>query len=86
MDLLMECGYNKPVSRVNIEDKPNIIQTITLHKVLISLAELSQFCSRLLALGVATAPKDYSHLHSYFSIEDEELTSALCTGVHIIQW
>ena len=44
MDLLVECGYSKSVPRVVLEDKPNIIQTITLHTVILaSLAELSQF-------------------------------------------
>ena len=81
MDLLVECGYSKPVPRVVLEDKPNIIQTITLHKVILaSLAELSQFHKGFSALGVAAALKDYPHLlHSYFSVEhDDELTSGIC--------
>ena len=89
MDLLMECGYNKPVSRVELEDKPNIIQTVTLHKVILaSLAELSQFRKGLSALGVDAALKAYPHLlHSYFSIEHkDELTSGMCIEVYIIQW
>ena len=89
MDLLMECGYNKPVPRVELEDKPNIIQTVTLHKVILaSLAELSQFRKGLSALGVAAAVKDYPHLlHSYFSVEDNyELTSGMCIEVYMIQW
>lgn len=58
MDLLMECGYNKPVSRVNVDDKPNTILTITLHKVILaSLAELSQFRNGLSTLGVAQHSK-----------------------------
>ena len=79
MDLLMECGYSKPVPRVVLEDKPNIIQTITLHKVILaSLAELSQFHKGLSALGVAAALKDYPHLlHSYFTVEHDELTSGM---------
>ena len=36
MDLLVECGYSKRVPRVVLEDKPNIIQTITLHKVILA--------------------------------------------------
>lgn len=73
IDLLMECGYNKPVLRVELEDK-HIIQTVTLHKVILaSLAELSQFRKGLSALGVVTALKEYSHLlHSYFCLEDED--------------
>ena len=44
IDLLLECGFNKPLFKVQLEDKTNVIQTITLHKVILaSLAELSQF-------------------------------------------
>ena len=85
----MECGYNKPVPRVELEDKPNIIQTVTLHKVILaSLAKLSQFRKGLSALGVAAAVKEYPHLlHSYFSVEDnDELTSGMCIEVYMIQW
>jgi len=61
MDLLLECGYTKPIPKVVVADKTNIIQTITLHKaVLVSLAELLQFRKGLSSLGVAGALKDHS--------------------------
>lgn len=85
MDLLMECGYTKPVSRADLGDKPDIIQSVTLHKVvLVSLAELSQFRKGLATLGVATALKDYPHLlQSFFSLRNnDQLTSGMFIQVY----
>ena len=80
LDLLTECGYNKPVAKVKLEDKPNIVQTVTLHKVVLSsMAELSQFRQGLSTLGVLSALKEYPHLlNSYYSVEHrDELTSGI---------
>ena len=54
--------------KVQMEDKPNVIQTITLHKVILtSLAELSQFREGLSALDVTQALKEHSYLlRSYY--------------------
>ena len=42
IDLLTECGFNKPLTKIELSDKVNIIQTVTLHKVILgSLVELS---------------------------------------------
>lgn len=80
IDLLTECGYNKPVALVRLEDKPNIIQTISLHKVILaSLVELSQFRKGISCLGVSTALKEYPQLlYTFFSVEyKEELSSGV---------
>ena len=80
LDLLLECGFNKPVSKVELSDKVNMIQTVTLHKVILaSLAELSQFQEGLSALGVADALKNSPHLlHSYFCSEyHDDLSSGM---------
>lgn len=80
VDLLMECGYTKPVPRVELVDKADIVQTITLHKVvLVSLAELSQFRKGLSTLGVATALKDYPQLLRSFFCHVDQLTSGMDT-------
>ena len=43
LDMLIECGFNIPVTKLVLSDKVNIIQTVTLHKVILaSLGELSQ--------------------------------------------
>ena len=62
IDMLLECGFNKPVSRIQLSDRVNIVQTVTLHKVILSsLAELSQFKEGLSVLGVHP-----DLLYSYF--------------------
>ncbi len=51
-ELLIECGISKPPSTLNIDDKTNIIQAITLHKVVLgTMAELSQFKKGLSVFG-----------------------------------
>ena len=46
MELLIGCGYNKPLTKIDLSDKVNIIQTVTLHKVILgSLAELWSSCT-----------------------------------------
>lgn len=79
VDLLMECGYTKPVPRVELVDKADIVQTITLHKVVLVSRGLSQFRKRLSALGVATALKDYPQLLRSFFCHVDQLTSGMDT-------
>ena len=78
IDLLIKCGFNKPGCRLELCDRANIVQAVTLHKVvLVSMAELSQFREGLCALGVADAMKRNSKLlYSYYCCEyNDELTS-----------
>lgn len=74
LDLLLECGFNKPGSKVELCDRVVIIQTVTLHKVVLaSLAELSQFREGLSALGVADALKNSPDLlYSYYCCEHND--------------
>lgn len=56
MDILNECGFGKPVARLKLQDKPDLIMAVTLHQaVLRSLAEMTQFREGLSALGVRQA-------------------------------
>ena len=44
LDLLFECGFNRPAVKLELTDKVNIIQTVALQKVILtSLAELNDF-------------------------------------------
>lgn len=78
------------MSKVDLCDKPTLIQTVTLHKVILaSLAELSQFRDGFAALGVLKAVQDHFHfLYSFYCSEcDDELNSGiysiLCNCVNI---
>lgn len=78
MDLLLECGFTKPIHKLKRDDRVDIIQTVALHKViLVSLAELQEFREGLKALGVAEALKKHGQLlHPFFCNDDVvELTS-----------
>ncbi|XP_019849772.1 PREDICTED: uncharacterized protein LOC109580729 isoform X2 [Amphimedon queenslandica] len=72
--ILFECGYNKPICNVTLKDKGDVIQTIALHKVILSsLAELNQFCEGLSVLGVSHAMKKHPLLLSPFFCYDEDM-------------
>ena len=43
-ELISNCGFTKPVTRLNMEDKVLVVQSIALHEVILkTLGELSQF-------------------------------------------
>ena len=44
MDLVIDSGFTKPLTKIDLKHKEQIIQCVTMQKViLVSLAELSQF-------------------------------------------
>ena len=67
-DLMSESGFTKPCSRLVMLDKATIVQSISLHVVILkSLAELYQFRDGMETLGMATAIKH--HLLSEFFVK-----------------
>ena len=56
MELFTESGFTKPLALVTMDDKITMVQTVTLHYVLLrNKAELDQFCDGLTALDVLSA-------------------------------
>ena len=77
---IIECGFTKPLPCLVMEDKIALIQTLTLHHVLLrSKAEIDQFSEGLKALGVLDAIRNYPSLMSCFFINKEiqHLTAGL---------
>ena len=57
-DILIGSGLTVPLSLVTLDDKDTIIEVVSLHHVLLnSKAEVDQFLTGLLALGVLGAVK-----------------------------
>ena len=53
IEILDECGFKKPITRLKLEDKDKLIRAVALHSVLLkSLAEATQFQEGLSALSV----------------------------------
>lgn len=82
-DIMLDNGYTKPLVQTCLEDIPNIVQTVTLHQVILrSLAELSQFRDGIEALGVGKALTQYSSiLHDIFvncNPPNNPLTASIC--------
>ena len=81
-DIIVESGYNKPLARACLEDKPTIVQSISLHQVILkSLGEIQQFHDGLKALNVAsTLARHGDVLKSFFS-NDRNLQEPLTAGI-----
>ena len=78
IDIITECGFSKPVSRLELSDKTVILQSVALHKVILtSLAELTQFRDGLSALGVQKALQDYPNLlHSFYCLKNSNILTS----------
>ena len=64
-DLLLDCGYVKPASTIKLRDKSDLIHTVTLHKVLLSvLGEMNQFRSGIDSTGLGV----YEYLEKYYDL------------------
>ena len=77
IDFLLECGFNKPPSTLKLRDKVTLIQTVTLHKVImVSIAELSEFKKGLESI-LLNVLNEYGALLHYFYCKDvdEKLTA-----------
>ncbi len=84
IDLLIECGFSKPVSKLELRDKVDIAQAVALHKVILaSFAELTQFKEGLSTLGVAEAMKDNPDiLRCFFCSESKKiLIAGMCCHI-----
>ena len=86
VDLLIRCGYTKPVLNITTTDTVDIVQTVALqHVILDSLGELSQFCDGLCYLGVKEALCEHKDLmHSFFCTDSKKpLEAGTCSGTVI---
>lgn len=78
IEILDECGFGKPITRLKLQDKADLIQAVTLHRVLLkSLAETTQFRNGLSALSVRESLEKYPKLcmQYYCSSESDVLNS-----------
>ena len=80
-DLLSERGYSKPLSYVKLGDKTSLVQTLTLHEVILkSLGETQQFLDGLCALNVASTLRTHGDLMKSFFCNDPSLKTPLTAG------
>ncbi len=65
--ILLDCGFTKPSTSVVLADKMEIVQTISLHQVILrSKAELDQFAEGLDSCGVLKAITNFPGLTKTF--------------------
>ena len=71
IDIILNCGYTKPLFRAEMEDREEISRTIALHYTLLqSKAEMDQLKQGLNSLGVADLMKEQVHLFANFFTSD----------------
>ena len=80
--LTCECGFTKPTTRLGMNDKVTLVQSVALHQViLITLGELSQFRDGLETIGVARAIEQKS---AFLVLCQEVISSnSRCVKVHL---
>ena len=81
-DIIVESGFIKPLSYAMLEDKTSIVQTVTLHYVVLrSLGELQQFHDVLASLHVANALEHNGELLRAFFTNENKLMKPLTAGM-----
>lgn len=84
VDVLIESGFSKPVAKLELSHKEQIIRTVCLHKVILaSLAELSQFRDGILKIeGMRNVlAKHATLLEPFFCMNKQD---KLTSGTYII--
>ena len=78
-DMISECGYTKPSTRLLSTDRIDLIQCVALHHVILkSLGELSQFREGMESLGVLKAIQEHAEpLRDFFVIKKSQLTAGV---------
>ena len=80
--LFVDSGYSRALYLVTTDDKIDMVQTVTLHHVLLrSLAEVDQFAKGLQELGVLDAIRKYPEVMKPFFTKDG--IQHLTAGSHI---
>ena len=80
IDILTAAGYVNPIILCTTEDTPTVVQTLTLHEVILhSKAELDQLAEGLSALGVLSViRKTPEIIQKYFVLgQDSKLTAGI---------
>ena len=73
VDVLLQCGYTKPVMKLTLPDVVDIVQSVALqHVILNTLGELTQFCEGLNCLGVKDTLSEHKDLMRPFFCTDSK--------------
>ena len=81
IQILDDCGFEKPVARLTLEDKEQLVRAVALHGVLMkSLGEATQFRDGLSALEVNDSmKKNPAIFRPYFCSAEKDI---LTSGTH----
>lgn len=75
IDTVTRCGFHKPIAKVSLADKVDIIQTVALQEVILdSLAELTQFRDGMKVLGVLDMLQQHKDYFRSFYCTDSKVS------------
>lgn len=85
IDLFIKCGYCRPIIRVTMSKKVDIIQSVALQEVLLnSLAELTQFKEGMKDLGVLDMIQEHKDLlRSFYCTQRHNWMLVCLTILHV---
>ena len=76
-ELIIESGITKPFTKLSMDDKVSIVQSVALHSVILkTLGELSEFRDGLQSLGVAQAMSANGELLRNFYVKGNSKVTA----------
>ena len=82
IDIFTRCGFYKPIAKVSLSDKIDIVQTVALQEVILdSLAELTQFRDGMKALGVLSMLQTHKDFFRSFYCTDS--VQSLDAGMYV---
>ena len=71
-DLISECSFTKPATKLSMDDKVTLVQSVALHQLILStLGEFSRLCDGLDTLRAANAMEQYGVLLQQFFCQQE---------------
>ena len=79
--VLIDAGYTKPVCKIELANKDEIIQTVAVQNtIMVCIRELQQLREGLCALGVADLIEKYPHLLQPFFVHQasQKITAGKC--------
>ena len=84
-ELLVKCGFIKPLATSTLEDKIAAVQSIALHHIILQCkAELDQLCSGMENVGILNVLRSNHHIFwEYFSLQKDRLTAGTCIANYL---
>ena len=76
-DMLLSCGFTKPIAKLTLRDVPQLVECVALHTTILSVkAELDHIMQGLGDAGVLDSLQKYPHLFRTLFVQDSQPLTA----------